>query len=51
MDSPATIERQLHLAVERRIQALDEVFQALMLIISLDARIDILLERKASADA
>jgi hypothetical protein len=51
MDTPATIERQLHLAVERRTQALDEVFQALMLIISLDARIDILLERKASADA
>ncbi len=51
MDSPATIERQLHLAVERRTQALDELFQAFMLIMSIDARIDVLLDRKSSADA
>jgi hypothetical protein len=52
MDTPATIERQLHLAVERRDQALDELFQAMMLIISLDQRIDVLLlRRNEAADA
>jgi hypothetical protein len=51
MDTPATIERQLHLAAERRDQARDELFQALMLILALDARIDILLDRKANVDA
>jgi hypothetical protein len=51
MDSPATIERQLHNAVQRRDQARDELFQAMVLIMSLDARIDILLERRANADA
>jgi hypothetical protein len=51
MESPATIERQLHLAVERKTQAVDELVQAMMLIMALDQRIDALLLKRNEAQA